>query len=378
MSAACEAQTMAVSGEGIFFDGTTSARLAVTVTAAPDAVVARDADGSVRAHWRYDELEQLAAPEGVLRLGLRGDRSLERIEVRDTALATAIDKLSVPVDRTGTSERRSRHRVVLWSVLAGASLLLIGVYGVPLLANQIAPFVPYPLERRLGAVIETQVRDLMDPGQQGRSFECGWTGTERAGRVALEGLVGKLEAAAHLPIPLTLIVVRKQEANAMALPGGHIFVYQGLITKAHTPDEVAGVIAHEIGHVAHRDGTRSMLQTAGLSFVFGLVLGDFVGGGALMIAGKTMLSLAYSRDVEAAADRYSVDLMTKAGGDPRALAAILGRIAGAIEPGAKVLMNHPDTRDRLAAINARASAGTTAPLLDAAQWAALKRICAGH
>jgi Zn-dependent protease with chaperone function len=220
---------------------------------------------------------------------------------------------------------------------------------------------------------------MLDPGQQGRNFECGWAPKEQAGHAALEAMVARLEAVAHLPLPLKLIVVRKHEANAMALPGGHIFVYQGLIDKANTPDEVAGVIAHEIGHVAHRDGTRSMLQTAGLSFVFGLVLGDFVGGGAVIIASKAILSLAYSRDVEAAADRYGVDLMGKAGGDARALATILDRIAGAIEPGAnKLLMNHPETKERIVKINALAGAHTGAPMLDATQWAALKKICSGR
>ncbi len=89
-----------------------------------------------------------------------------------------------------------------------------------------------------------------------------------------------------MPIPLKSAVVRRPEANAIALPGGHIYVFQGLIDKAETPDELAGVIAHEIGHVAHRDGTRSVLQAAGLSFLFGMLLGDFVGGGAVIFAGQ--------------------------------------------------------------------------------------------
>jgi hypothetical protein len=140
---------MPVSGAGIFFDGATSDRHPVTVIAAPDAVVVQNADGSVRARWRYDELEQLSAPDGVLRLGLHGDRTLERIEVRDAALAAAIDDFSVPVDRSGGREQRSRRKVVVWSALAVFSLFLVGIYGVPMLATQIAPYVPYGLERRL-------------------------------------------------------------------------------------------------------------------------------------------------------------------------------------------------------------------------------------
>jgi predicted Zn-dependent protease len=86
---------------------------------------------------------------------------------------------------------------------------------------------------------------------------------------------------------------------------------------------------------------------------------------------------AYSRDVEAAADDFGVRLMAKIGGDGRALAVMLGRIAGAIEPGIKILLDHPQTKDRVAAINAAADAlpSTRQPLLAPPEWAALKRIC---
>ena len=123
---------------------------------------------------------------------------------------------------------------------------------------------------------------------------------------------------------------------------------KGLIAQSRTPDELAGVIAHEIGHVAHRDGTRSILQAAGLSFLFGMLLGDFTGGGVVVIAAQTVMQSAYSRDVESAADRYGVELMTKIGGDGRALGTILERIAGGIEPGMTILRDHPATMERVA------------------------------
>jgi predicted Zn-dependent protease len=171
-------------------------------------------------------------------------------------------------------------------------------------------------------------------------------------------------------------VVRRDEPNAFALPGGHIYVYQGLVDRAQSPDELAGVLAHEIGHVAHRDGARTVLQAAGLSFLFGMMLGDFVGGGAVVVAAKTVLDSSYSRRLEAAADRYSVALMTEAGGDPHALAVVLARIASDKDEGMNLLSDHPETRDRIGAINAAAPSGATAPLLDAADWSALKQICA--
>jgi hypothetical protein len=69
--------------------------------------------------------------------------------------------------------------------------------------------------------------------------------------------------------------------------------------------------------------------------------------------------------------------MNKAGGDARALAVILDKTGGATEPGMKILMDHPETKARIAAINRMAAARQSSPFLEASEWAALKQICAG-
>jgi hypothetical protein len=69
--------------------------------------------------------------------------------------------------------------------------------------------------------------------------------------------------------------------------------------------------------------------------------------------------------------------MNKANGNARALATMLAKIGGATEPGMKILLNHPETAARVAAINKIANAQPGTPFLNAAEWAALKRICAG-
>jgi Zn-dependent protease with chaperone function len=265
----------------------------------------------------------------------------------------------------------------VWSLIATASLLLVAVVGLPMLATRITAFVPYPIERRLGEAVDAQVRASLDGRGLGAGFECGGHDDERAGRAAFQKLIERLERGAGLPFPFNPAVVRQSDTNAVALPGGRIYVFQGLIERAESVDELAGVIAHEIGHVAHRDGVRSILQGAGLSLLFGMVLGDFVGGGAVVIAATTILKTSYSRDVETAADAYGVALMGKIGGDGRALGRILQRIAGTTHPGPKLLLDHPDTRERVAAIEALAAKqpASTRPLLEPSEWAALKNIC---
>ena len=183
---------MAAAGTGIFFDGATSARRPVLVELASDGVVVRDAEErDMLARWPYHELDHLAAPEGVLRLGRAGSRTLARLEVRDPVLAAAIDDASVPVDRSGASERRSRVKVIAWSFAAMVSLVLGAVYGVPALADKIAPLVP--LRRR-----ERQARSLPQASKPMASSSrticsrriinifstCGWTSTWMAHRTA--------------------------------------------------------------------------------------------------------------------------------------------------------------------------------------------------
>ena len=251
---------MRVSGTGIYFDGATSARRAVRVELADDGVAdprrrgprragalalrpARSSRGAGgRAAARLGRLAQARAPRGAR----PGARPRDRRAVR-----------------AGRPQRRRPRaadgsRSIGWSLAATASLLLAGIFGVPALANQIAPLVPLRVERLLGEAVDTQARKMLDKGPAGRPFECGAGPGEAQGRAALARLTGRLEAAAALPIPLDIKVVRRSEANAIALPGGHIYVFEGLIDKSESADELAGVIAHEIGHVANRDGTRSI------------------------------------------------------------------------------------------------------------------------
>src|SRR5260370_11539217 len=143
----------AVSGRGIFFDGLTSARHDVVVELAPLTLRMHGADGSVLAEWPYDQLETLSSPDDVLRLGKAGNAVLARLEIKDPQLAMAIDERSMPVDRTGRIERRLRAKVIFWSVAATASLLLVAVVGVPRIATELTPLIPYALERKLGTAV---------------------------------------------------------------------------------------------------------------------------------------------------------------------------------------------------------------------------------
>jgi len=167
-------------------------------------------------------------------------------------------------------------------------------------------------------------------------------------------------------IPYSFKVVDDPETvNAFALPGGYVYVYRGLILRAENESELAGVIAHEIGHVVARHGAKLMTKKLGVAAIVQLVAGndpdlwrklaaDFVGiGGSVGI-------LKYSRDHEYEADAHAVEETYAAGIDPNGMATFFEKLLEMEqrEP-TKVeqwLSTHPLTRDRIAAVRERTAA----------------------
>jgi Zn-dependent protease with chaperone function len=285
---------MTTSGTGIFYDGRTSDRCEVAVDIGGDTVKVSAPDGALLVQWRFADIAPLTTPAGVLRIGLANVTAAARLEIHDRSLAAALLARTKSTDRTGLTDRRTRLKVLTFSLAAVATLVGGAIWGVPLLADRIAPHLPVALEMRLGAAIDMEVRQALDTSTDGKPFECG-TGDSPpslAARTALAKLIAPLEEAAGLSLPLRTLVVRRRDVNAITLPGGRIYVFNGLLTQADSVDEVAGVLGHEIGHVAHRDGTKSVLETAGLSLLFGMLLGDFTGGGAVIVGTKTVLRTA--------------------------------------------------------------------------------------
>ncbi len=161
-------------GTGIFFDGLTSARRAVTVDTRPDALLVRDADNRDElARWPYGELEELAAPEGVLRVTQSGAKRTARLEVRDLALAAAIDDASLPVDRSGAARAARTSQVVGLDIRGRRVARSRRGVRRAVLADRIAPLIPLSAERVLGEAVNIQARKILDTDNAGSAFTCG-------------------------------------------------------------------------------------------------------------------------------------------------------------------------------------------------------------
>src|SRR5438067_12246092 len=97
--------------------------------------------------------------------------------------------------------------------------------------------------------------------------------------------------------------------NAFALPGGRVYVLSGLLAQAQSPDELAGVLAHEFGHVVRRDGLRRLIRDGGTACLVGLMFGDVTCSGVVLMADRIVRSAAHTRTAQEEADAFAVTVM---------------------------------------------------------------------
>jgi Zn-dependent protease with chaperone function len=176
-------------------------------------------------------------------------------------------------------------------------------------------------------------------------------------------------------MPTDIAVLKSETVNAITLPGGRIYVFEGLLDAAKSPDELAAVIAHELGHVDNRDGLRKLLQSGGSSFLLGLLFGDVTGGAAIVFAAQTLIDSRYSRDAERAADAFSATTMLSLGRSPKPLGIFLNRIDSGGSSSLAFISSHPVTAERLKAMEDQDRPETGEPLLTQGEWFSLKGIC---
>jgi Zn-dependent protease with chaperone function len=257
-------------------------------------------------------------------------------------------------------------RILAWSLAAAASIVLVVLYGIPFVAERLTPLIPFSFEKRVGEMADNQVRAIFD------EKVC----TSDAGRAAFAKLVESIRQAGQLEIPLQAEVIGSTEQNAFALPGGRVYLLNGLLQKAENPDELAGVLAHELGHVQHRDHMRMMIETGGTSFLIGLLFGDVTGSGVVIFASRTLIEASHSRAAERHADDYATQVMHRLGRSPKPMGDLLFRITGA--QGNKtigILASHPLTEDRREMLRRQDRPNSGPELLSAGEWQALKAIC---
>ncbi len=345
----------------VFYDGTSNRKRNVTLRLRDALEIVED--GAVLATWPFADVRR-ADGKKALRLLCVSALPLARLEIADAGAAAQIAPRFPQLDaqRAGTQT----GRIVAWSLAAAVSIVLVTIYGIPLLADRLTPLVPLAVEKRIGEAVDRQARTIFG-GQN-----C----TQPEGKAAFDKMMTKLKDAGGFDATLDAHVLSSSIPNAYALPGGKVYLLDGLLQRARNVDEVAGVMAHELGHAQNRDGLRKIIQTGGSSFLIGLLFGDVTGGGAMLFAARSIVDASYSREAETRADSFTIKAMHGLGRSPRPMGEFLVRVTGGGRL-ATVVDSHPLSADRLERMTREDRAGNGTPILTEQEWQALKAVCAG-
>lgn len=305
------------------------------------------------------------------------DRTVLRVTNNPVARLVLAEKslLAMLPNKYRPAPPKGRGRLMVWAFAAVASVaLIIGVL-VPRMADQLAVFIPPEGERALGETTLGQIRDALDDSGLAPIAFC----EDSDGLDALSRMKGRLTANLDLEHDLSVHVLDHKMVNAFALPGGFVVLFRGLIDAADGPDEVAAVLAHEIGHVVSRDPTRHALRSAGSIGVLGLLFGDFAGGAVVLFLTERLIDAQYSQGAESEADRFAYDALLNADASPAALGDMFQRLRDKYGDSDAIIMHflsHPGLAERIKAARAAAPQDRDyQPILDDKDWAALQGIC---
>ena len=361
-----------------YFDGLSAQRRQVFVSLDVESqrLTIHDHLGADLDIWPLETLRQMRDDAGAGMVLCSGavDPGEARV-ILANARAIAAIKASCPNLTKATVTPRTLGKIVAWVGASAAAVALMVFVIVPALAGQLAVFIPPERETRVGTAVLRHIERLLLDKDAGD-----WRCTNPKGQMALEQMAQALQQGQEFPYAIQVGVVDHAMINAFALPGGHIIVMRGLIDMAETSDQLAAVLAHELGHVAQRDPIEQALRAAGRAGLLSLVLGDATGGAALALAGEALISAKNSRDVEARADDFALAQMRKAGVSPEALAEFFELLLEEMGNSALDLgwiSSHPPSAARAA--HARAAVQlerdykkTVSP----EQWQAIQQICA--
>jgi Zn-dependent protease with chaperone function len=330
-----------------YFDGRSSRRHAATLAIGDGQVLVTGDFGQYR--WPLAEVDiSHSGGGGPCTLRFPDDALCELAD--DAALAAELAAAGVAGSVVIRAERRWRWAL---GALAGAVVLIAVTYvhGLPWLAERLAPAIP-------AAVTEAISRAALQ-GLDSQVLTPSKLTPHRQQEIATKVAALATSAGSLPPYRLQFRSAPQIGANAFALPGGDVIVLDELLTLAKRDEEVIAVVAHELGHLHFHHGMRQLIQSTVVSVAAAVYLGDV----STLIAGLTALVLEsrYSRQFEREADAYAGRLLLGTPASVEPLIAMLrrlddarnrtqGAVTGGAGQGSELLSSHPDTTERIRAL----------------------------
>ena len=348
-----------------YYDGETAEVHDVSVrTTTNELVIFRLADAGILARWPIGELAVLGDVQHevtppIVRKGAEARLVVDDPELR-RQLASLVPQLAPLAGTPPAPVRRIAAFGATFAVLVGLFWLAVD-YGT----EYAAPLLPYSLQVKLGESVFEELTADKD--------EC----HGKAGVKALNDLANRLAKAADYPHEIAVHVMEGGPVNAFTLPGGILVFYSDLFEQAKDSAQVAGVMAHEIGHVVHYHPMKGVVRQYGIELLVKLVSGGYSDLlGTLASGGNVLLALRNGRAFERDADATGVALLEKLEMRADGVASFFEQMQ-AKEPkdaaaAAGIWSSHPPTAERIEATR-RPPSGKP-PFTDA-EWRAVRNVC---
>jgi predicted Zn-dependent protease len=326
---------------GTLYDGLTTARVAVRVTARGHDIVVDDGASPPRAIARGDVAVDTPVPGVPRMIRLPGG---EAIETPDHAAVAQIWPSPSAIARIAhTLESQWSSALASLGVTAALAWLVVA-YVLPFAAEPVSHMVSANVDRAMGEqVLDSLDRTIMRPSELGEERQL--------------DLLDKFTtyiATEPSASSYRLELRRAGTPNALALPGGIVIVTDEMVDAVASDEELYAVIAHELGHQHRRHALRLVLQNSGVAVLMTALAGDAVGVTVLAAAMPTVLvQTSYSRRFETEADDYAFESLKRHGISPGTFADLMRRLRkqheahGREESLIRYLSTHPATDERI-------------------------------
>src|SRR5574341_33742 len=279
-----------------------------------------------------------------------------------TSREAAPPELTHHFEAAAAKVRQARtHRRRTWGIVAGSlgAVALLLWLGSDWLVDLAVSRIPVEWEQKLG---ESAYRDFLaqqDVLKEGPAL------------AAVNEMIQRLTSqVTNNPYTFDVTVVKSDVINAFALPGGYIVVFTGLMKKAESGEEVAGVLSHEVNHVLQRHGLDRIVKTLGLMAVVTILVGDPQGlAGLMKQVGLELVTLKFSRAQETEADLTGLQLLQRAKIDPAGMIRFFERLSEKDQGRMEWLSTHPMSTARAERVKAElASLPKTIPEPFTFEW----------
>ena len=271
--------------------------------------------------------------------------------------------------KASLSKANASSKRLMWGIVLAVVLLLVSSYYALIYAGRAAVVaLPVSVDEKIGEMAYGQI-DKGGPKVEDADID-----------EPVQKLLERLKAAnPDDPFNYKLDVIDSSTVNAFALPGGQMVILTGLLDAAETPEQIAGVIAHEMAHISKRHGLQGIARSVGLIVAIDLMIGD---AGGLVVLGAEIAQFAaqnsYSREHEAEADYVGVELLYKASINPDSLAGFFRILEAETEDMPSIpewMSTHPEHAARINAIQEQIKSlpqKTYTPAISEEDWKRLK------